>query len=406
MMGLLTDAVHNRDLQTVQSLLAGDYEFDRRINEERDKEGNCALIIAAKLGLTEMITPLLQAEANINQSGREGITALHAAADQNHLEVLAILLKHPTMVPNKLDSQGCTPLHIVAQKGLIEGAQLLIEAKALVNKADKNGQTPLDMAAEQGHEMLVALLIESGASIDASGRPAWTPLHYAAKANAVAAMQVLIDAHAPIDAIDRDSNTALHIAAEANSLEAASLLLDHGADARALSDQDRTPLDIAKQCKHQAMIDLLKTHLRAHPPTAEQAQLLSGSDAEDNLHIDLGALVSELPVLMAGFGNAQIRAAQGQGEASDFEMPAAWGETLSSTGALLQRQTAGIQAQRPPMQAGARDQEPAATAMLHLFASMGTAMQQTSAAGRGSRQRQASQPSVFNPFAAFSKPPL
>ncbi len=403
-MGLLTDAVHNRDLQTVQSLLESDYEFDPRLNQESDKEGNCALIIAAKLGFAEMIPPLLQAEANINQSGRNGITALHMATDNNHLEVLALLLKHPTIIPNKSDSQGCTALHIAAQKGFFESASLLIGAKAIVNKADNNGQMPIDIAAKQGHQMLVALFIQSGASINASGRPAWTPLHYAAKANATSVIQVLIDANAPLDAIDRGRRTALHIAVEANSLEAASLLLNHGADARAITNEDHTPLQLAKKHKYEAMITLLKTHLREHPQTAEQAQLLSGPDAEEALHFDLDALVSELPNLAVGLSNDQIRVAQG--EESQFEMPSAWRETLSSTGGFFQRQSEGIQAQRPPMAPGARDQEPAATMMLNLFGGMGNFMQQASNTGsQRSNQREAfQQPQMSNPFAALLRP--
>lgn len=80
-MGLLTDAVSNRDFRKFTEVLV-DYEFDKRINEEQDKNGDCALIIAAKQGFTEMIEPLLGADAHVNRTNRDGATALHAATEK------------------------------------------------------------------------------------------------------------------------------------------------------------------------------------------------------------------------------------------------------------------------------------------------------------------------------------
>jgi ankyrin repeat protein len=44
-----------------------------------------------------------------------------------------------------------TPLHFCAQKGCLEGCQLLVKKKAKVNaKLSKNHRTPLHLAAAKG----------------------------------------------------------------------------------------------------------------------------------------------------------------------------------------------------------------------------------------------------------------
>lgn len=382
-MGLLTDAVSARNTARFTDLLQSNYEFDSRINTEQDKNGDCALIIAAKLGYTEMIEPLLAAEASVNQSNRYGITALHAAAEQNHLEVLQILIQHPGVVVNKLDNLKRTPLYLSVQKGFFEASKLLIEAKSRVNQKGQDEETLLNMAAAQGNEKLVGLLIQSGAVVnEEGGQPRLAPLHHGVLAKAPLVVQLLLKANAYSEITDDKGRTPLHIAAETNAVEVAQVLLDGGANARAVTGSDenrngKTALDLAKQHKHEGMVTLLREHLRAHPQTTEQAQLLTGSDSEHALHIDLHALSLELASGSLGlFGGMPMNSAEGQDpQQTNVQTMPVWNETLSSTGAFLQGQSAGLGAQ------GNLRSQPGAAGLLNLFSGMGGLMQ--GASGRG-----------------------
>lgn len=370
-MGLLTDAVSNRDFQKFEELLMNEYEFDKKINEEQDANGDCALIIAAKRGFTEMIAPLLAAEAYVNQTNKDQITALYAATEENHIEVMKVLLAHPGIVA-KPNNNGHTPLSVAIQKGFFEGAKLLLESKipTFLNQKVK-GETLLNMAAAQGDEALalVELIIKADSTtVNTKGLSDWTALHHAVKANASLVIKILVDSKAFLDPEETNGKTPLHLAVELNSLNTAKVLLENGANARATYGQ-QTALVLAKQHQHEGMVNLLRDHLRANPQTAAQAQLLSEDDAKNAIHIDL-------------------------------QNPLNWGASLASTGAFLQRQTAGVQAQNPTIM-----NDPAALPMLNMFGAVGNLMQY---AGNSSPNAQKNQghsqapgfqaQGLFNPF--------
>ena len=72
--------------------------------------------------------------------------------------------------PSMVDSEGCSPLHILCYYGHVEAARVLLQhAKENidVDKYDNNGQTPLMAAAIKGRAECVQVLLESGASTDA-----------------------------------------------------------------------------------------------------------------------------------------------------------------------------------------------------------------------------------------------
>jgi ankyrin repeat protein len=65
------------------------------------------------------------------------------------------------------DDSGWTPLHLAAQKGFKEVAELLLAYKALINAKSKRGDTPLHWAAGNGHKEIVTLLLANKAEVDA-----------------------------------------------------------------------------------------------------------------------------------------------------------------------------------------------------------------------------------------------
>jgi ankyrin repeat protein len=100
---------------------------------------------------------------------------IHDASKHGDLEkVKALLEENPALACSK-DETGWTPLHLAAQKGFKEVAELLLANKADPNAKSKRGDTPLHWAAN-GHKEIVALLLANKAKVDIKDNNGTTPL--------------------------------------------------------------------------------------------------------------------------------------------------------------------------------------------------------------------------------------
>jgi hypothetical protein len=66
---------------------------------------------------------------------------------------------------NAKDDNGWTPLHLAAENGRKQVAELLIAKGADVNAKDDNGWTPLHLAVDGGHPEVADLLRKHGGKI-------------------------------------------------------------------------------------------------------------------------------------------------------------------------------------------------------------------------------------------------
>jgi ankyrin repeat protein len=120
------------------------------------------------------VRSLLGSGGNPNQADEQFRTALHYAAMNGNLTIVAILIKASAKLDAK-DKLGNTPLHLAADRGQTEAVQLLLDVGAPVDPENKNGMTPLMIGANRGNFEIVQALLAKGASVtktDFTGRDA------------------------------------------------------------------------------------------------------------------------------------------------------------------------------------------------------------------------------------------
>jgi ankyrin repeat protein len=129
-------------------------------------ELNNSLLAAAAQGDLEDVRRLVEAGADVNCRGRNGVTpVLQNAAE--HLAVKEYLISQGADVNYTGFAEG-TVLMLAAGAGAIEIVHRLIELGADVNRAMSNrGETALHQAAQAGQTATLRLLLDAGANPNA-----------------------------------------------------------------------------------------------------------------------------------------------------------------------------------------------------------------------------------------------
>jgi len=157
--------------------------------------------IAAEENLPEVVTYLLS--RNDVRSDVAGVaSALHSAADLNHVECLqAFLAPNSPVNANSLNCRGYSPLHSAALNANLEAIQLLLSRGAVCTLRDHHGSTPLTYVCEHADEgavraQILVMLLESGgdSEMNAQNKYGNTPLHLAVSANLPECCEVLLRA--------------------------------------------------------------------------------------------------------------------------------------------------------------------------------------------------------------------
>ena len=173
----LIQAVSDKDISKLDALLAAGSD----INKD-DGTGRTALLQACRMGAYskedyEVISYLLDKEADPNKSGESGfrgvgglplhvfivmnVHSMNKVSHKNKYSIKSIkkLLKVGAKVSG-IDASGKTPLHMAAEFDNVVAAEILIKNGSKVMPKDNKGKTPLDYA--ESAEMIL-LLKKSGA---------------------------------------------------------------------------------------------------------------------------------------------------------------------------------------------------------------------------------------------------
>lgn len=326
-------------LEVAQYILNGTSNIDI---ESLDADGFTPLLEAVLAGRKDMVQLLLDCGADPSGPSQLGwvIFPLNAAISSRHLEIATLLALNGASL-SVTDGHGWTPLLHVANMGLRELAETLLDMGADIHRKDKDGRGVIELAIWAHDEVVdnLEMFFTRGASISsqvattllrdelfADGRSAvaelllkyganpnftsdsddtesfvsgQAPLTRAVEAGYFAVAKALVQYGANLDAQDEQGQTALHHCCRDLHIPSAKLLLDAGADAHVLDNQGNSAMMLAESPQIVEMmlakgVDI--NHINNESCTAlinaaihghiEVARVLIQADA--NVHLDGG----------------------------------------------------------------------------------------------------------------------
>ncbi|KAJ1392373.1 ankyrin repeat-containing domain protein [Ochromonadaceae sp. CCMP2298] len=165
----LYHAAADGDIRAVRTLLSGSGGSVARLVNGIGRTGYTALLAATQLGHPDIVRVLLAKGADIDAKGKHGFAALYVASRRSHraTDMVRLLLEKGADIEVKDKS---TPLHGASQEGNLDVVRLLLEKGAVAGAKDKAERTALHGASGEGHLEVVRLLLEKGVDVGAKDK--------------------------------------------------------------------------------------------------------------------------------------------------------------------------------------------------------------------------------------------
>ena len=204
--------------------------------------------------LDEIISILINKDANINALDNIGESAMHAAAESGNYRAVDILQTKGASVDMPSDYSGNTALHVAAHTGWKIIVEKLINNGYSLNLKNFKGETPLHYACQSNEfgildksaqSAIVEMLIEKGARFCEKDDKGEAPLHKASDSGSPTTIEILIKKGAEVNDVDSNGETPLHKASYSGSLPAIEILMENGARIDGVNLKGETPLHIA-----------------------------------------------------------------------------------------------------------------------------------------------------------------
>ncbi|MGO8797876.1 MAG: ankyrin repeat domain-containing protein [Roseiarcus sp.] len=257
---LLFEAAHKGCVSALGALLGSGASL-----EARDRMGNNALSIAARMGRLAFAKALLDAQTpadrdQLDRANVAGSTPLIEAVQANRTVVAEMLLEAGAKV-DAVNRQGETALSAAAFNGNAELARMLLARKAAPDTVDATGKGVIIYAAARGAAGVVEMLLDAGVDPNRRYHADLTALMWAAghpdnvsDADALQTVKLLLSRGATIDFVDDRGMSALMIAASLDHAAIARALLEAGAD-RGLRDKNgKSAADLARGAEARAIV--------------------------------------------------------------------------------------------------------------------------------------------------------
>ncbi len=193
---------------------------------KRDAEGNTPLYYACLKGFRDIVSLLLDSDADVSIANNCSETPLHAVARSGNKEIIGKLVQYGAEL-DATDKEGRTPLICLLDNKRTDAALFLIEQGADTEVADNSGHKAIDYATAHGLREVVTCLSAEGTS-DTRGN---TPLHQAVfNGQSETVRTLLTTSDNMLNTPNDEGETPLIIACMKGNLTVAKLLIDAGAD--------------------------------------------------------------------------------------------------------------------------------------------------------------------------------
>jgi ankyrin repeat protein len=219
---VILGAIRARDCDTVRRLL----QSNPTLSVIADNRGQTLLHTAAIIGHPDIIRIFLRTNARVNAQDYAGNTPLHLSTS---LATTVSLIQKANIEMKNL--KGLTALHSAAKNGHLESVRSLLTANANIDAKDNEQSTPLHYASRQGHVEIATILLARGAKINSRNKSGMTPLLFTVSkwANESAMVSFLLNHNVDVQVKDKKGNSALYYAVMRKHLGIFRMLLNAGA---------------------------------------------------------------------------------------------------------------------------------------------------------------------------------
>ena len=191
-------------------------------------------------GFRDIVSLLLDCDADVSVANNSSETPLHAAAKSGNKEIIGKLVQYGADL-DATDKEGRTPLIRLLDNKRTDAALFLIEQGADTEITDNSGHKAVDYATAHGLREVVLRL-----SVGTSDIHGNTPLHQAVFNGQSETVRILLSTSDDMLNIPNDEGeTPLIIACMKGNLTVAKLLIDAGADVNKALLNGNTPLHFA-----------------------------------------------------------------------------------------------------------------------------------------------------------------
>ena len=169
-------------------------EHEAGIDAVCKDSGMTALMYAAEEGITEVVTLLLQANANFHAYNVHGLSAFLLCCRDGFVDLVNILIQSDEAIVRTRSRRGESALMLASQNGHLSVAYALLDAGIDVDATRENdGVTALMLAAAGGHYKTVRLLLRRRAVVQLECIHDFNAYAYAGRSGRLKAVAILME---------------------------------------------------------------------------------------------------------------------------------------------------------------------------------------------------------------------